>query len=137
MNKREFIFKQRALASANRKYSEHLVEISVDLLQLQIKQPGMAKYPQRAWRSNRFVVLEFAEAEGISRLSINRTAIDRNGDWLDGITWDELQLLKQQCGYGDLDAVEVFPADKDVQFVANMRHLFVFQKPLDFVWRRK
>lgn len=43
----------------------------------------------------------------------------------DGITWDDLQWLKAAVGFGDREAVEVFPRDCDVVNVANMRHLWV------------
>jgi hypothetical protein len=106
------------------------VEIPIAEFSLPRKYPGFQKYPVRVFRSNRFCVQVFEEAEGMMRLSINRAAIDRNGQWLDGITWEELQELKSQAGFGDYDAVEVFPADADVVCIANMRHLFIFKTPL-------
>lgn len=51
-------------------------------------------------------------------------------------SWETLQQLKRECGYGDHDAVEVYPRDCDVVNVANMRHLFLIDG-LPFVWRRK
>lgn len=53
---------------------------------------------------------------------------------MDGITWDELQALKRQCGFGDRFAVEVYPADLDVVNVGNLRHLWVLQGALPFAW---
>ena len=137
MNRRELINLARALALENRKYSELFVELPVEKFNLPGKHPGFKKYPVRAWRSNRFCVQLFDEKPGLVRLTINRTQIDHNGHWLDGITWEELQEIKTQVGYGDYDAVEVFPANKDLMFFANMRHLFVFDAPLDFVWRNQ
>lgn len=135
MNRRELISKSRALRIENFKYSDRLVELQVEKFNLHDKYPGMANYPVRAWRSRQFCVMAFDEKPGITRLSINRTQINGDGEWLDGITWEQLQEIKSQVGYGDKDAVEVYPANKDIQFVANMRHLFVFDEPLDFVWR--
>jgi hypothetical protein len=88
------------------------------------------------WRSRDFLVQVFtAEAPASWRLSINRTSL--KGDrWDDGISWDELQRLKGECGFADLDAVEVFPKRGDVVNVANMRHLWVMAEPLAFAWRR-
>ena len=40
------------------------------------------------------------------------------------------------AGFGDRDAVEVYPADNAIVNVANMRHLFVFENPLPYVWRK-
>lgn len=89
----------------------------------------------RAWRSRDFLVQEFAaKAPADVRLSINRTTLvgDR---WSDNITWDELQRIKTECGYAERDAVEVFPPDRNVVNVANMRHLWVLREPLAFAWR--
>jgi hypothetical protein len=87
-------------------------------------------------RSRDFLVQCFAEKDGVYRLSINRTAIDlKSGRWRDGITWDELQRLKAEAGFGNHFAVEVFPASDDVVNVANVRHLFVLPEPPPFAWR--
>lgn len=91
----------------------------------------------RVFRSRDFLVQVFAEpAPAIARLSICRSAI--TGDrWTDGISWEELQAIKDQCGYAESDAVEVFPATEDVVNVANVRHLWVMAEPLTFAWRDK
>jgi hypothetical protein len=90
-----------------------------------------------AKRSREYLVQIYAEAPGITRLSINRTQIDDAGRWLDGITWENLQAIKRHCGFGDRDAVEVFPADDSIVNVANMRHLFIFDSHLPYVWRKE
>lgn len=60
-----------------------------------------------------------APAPALCRLSILRTSV--KGDrWTDGITWDDLQRLKFEAGYGDAWAVELFPADAEVVNVANI-----------------
>lgn len=93
----------------------------------------------RVFRSRTFLVQEFAaEAPAIVRLSINRTALTNDGEWQQDITWEELQRLKREAGYGEFDAVEVFPSDADVVNVANMRHLWVLAGGfLNFAWRKK
>lgn len=90
----------------------------------------------RVLRSRNFLVQIFhAPAPAVVRLSVCRTSIA--GDrWKDGITWDELQQIKRECGYGDWDAVEVYPADENVVNVANMRHLWIMAEPLEFAWRK-
>lgn len=90
----------------------------------------------RVLRSRDFLVQEFAaDAPALVQLSVCRTTLA--GDrWQDGITWDELQRLKHECGYAGRDAVEVFPADADVVNVANMRHLWVMAEPVPFAWRK-
>lgn len=75
--------------------------------------------PLRAWRNNQFMVQEFAEPNGCIRLSINRTSVkgfrkDNSPIWADGITWDELQSIKNEIGYHDRWAVETFPPSDDV-----------------------
>ncbi len=89
------------------------------------------------WRSRHFLVQVFpANPPAVARLSINRTTMGTAGvRWQDGIAWEEMQRLKKECGYGDMDAVEVFPAEADVVNAANMRHLWVLQEKLPFAWR--
>lgn len=87
-----------------------------------------------AWRSRDFLVQVFRERANLVRLSVCRTAVTEEKRWVDGITWDELQRLKRECGRGHLDAVEVYPGDRDIVNVANLRHLWVFDEPLDFKW---
>ena len=88
------------------------------------------------WRSRDYLVQIYQERDGMERMSVCRTALD--GDrWEDGISWDTLQRLKRECGRGDRDAVEIYPADADVINVANMRHLWLMPEPLPFAWRRK
>lgn len=86
------------------------------------------------WRSREFLA-QLYDHEALRRLSVLRTSI--KGDrWADGITWDELQRVKSECGFGDVDAVEVYPADRDVVNVGNLRHLWLMEAPLPFAWRR-
>lgn len=93
--------------------------------------------PILVWRSSEFVVQVFAEPGDVLRMSVNRTHIDpATLRWVDGITWDELQSLKRQCGYGDRFAVEIYPADVDIVNVGSLRHLWILREPLAFAWRR-
>lgn len=97
--------------------------------------PNPAAQQLRVLRSRDFLVQEFAaSAPALVRLSVCRTTL--HGDrWQDGIAWDDLQRLKRECGYGDADAIEIYPADADVVNVANMRHLWVMAEPLECAWR--
>lgn len=98
---------------------------------------GASKKPYAVLRSRFFLVLCYQEYADVTRLSINRTEIDSaTGRWKEGITWDELQEVKRQAGLGDYMAVEIFPADRDVINVANMRHLWVMRDPLPFAWKK-
>lgn len=92
----------------------------------------------RVWRSRNFLVQERpARDPAIVVLAVNRT--QRGPErWLDGISWDELQQIKFECGYGNHDAVEVYPRDADVVNVANMRHLWIMRDgSLPFAWRNR
>lgn len=91
----------------------------------------------RVWRSREFLVQEYAEpAPVLVRLSVLRTTLDpKAGRWLDGITRDELQQIKAECGYGQHDALELYPPDSDVVNVANMRHMWVMRELQTFAWR--
>lgn len=88
------------------------------------------------WNSREFMATawQVPEHPGIAcRLSVNRTRLNpTNGAWLSGISWDELYRVKNECGFGDLDAIEVYPAESRLVNVANMRHLWVMEKPLVF-----
>lgn len=87
------------------------------------------------WRSRYFLVQVYAELDGYERLSICRTS--HTGDsWADGMTWDELMEVKRQVGRGQRDALEVYPADRDIVNVANMRHLWLPLAPVWFAWRK-
>lgn len=92
----------------------------------------------RVWRSRNFLVQEYAEADPVLvRLSVLCTTLDpKLGRWVDGITWDELQQIKADCGYADHDALELYPMAADVVNVANLRHLWVMREPAAFAWRR-
>ena len=91
----------------------------------------------RVWRSRDFLVQEYAEmAPVLVRLSVLRTTLDpKAGRWVDGITWDELQAIKAECGYDQHDALEMYPPDSDVVNVANLRHLWVMRELQTFAWR--
>lgn len=133
----------RDLQRENRSYPEHLVEVPVPPCPFKVK-------CVRAWRSRDFLVQQYDE-NGRIRLSINRTAIDIDAkDYKDGISWDDLQRLKRESGYGDYDAVEVYPKDKDMVYDANLRHLWIIEPlPVDvgtptdifhlvpMIWRKK
>ena len=56
-------------------------------------------------------------------------------DMKDGITWDELQRIKNDCGYVDNDALEFYPRASDVVNTGNVRHLFVFSDKLPLIRR--
>lgn len=88
------------------------------------------------YESDKYLVQLFNEKNGVVRISVNRAELRPDGQWRDDISWDELQNIKQQVGYADKYAVEVFPSRMDEVNVANMRHLWVLPEPLDVGWFR-
>lgn len=92
--------------------------------------------PDELWRSRTFMVQIYYLPDGIVRMTVHRTEVV-GGKWKAGISWDQLQRLKRECGRGHLEAVEVFPPDDQVVNVSNMRHLFVLPERLPFSWRRR
>lgn len=88
------------------------------------------------WRSREFVAVLYEEKGGALRLSVNRVELRRNGEWSDRITWEELQRVKHETGYGNAWAVEVYPPDACVVNVANMRHLWLLESAPRFGWNR-
>ena len=66
------------------------------------------------------------------RITVNKVkrSTSRLGHWDDGITWDELQQIKNAVGFADKWVVEIYPPESDLVNVANMRHLTVLdEKP--------
>lgn len=94
--------------------------------------------PTAVWRSRKYLVQAFEEEHGVVRLSVCRSKMGASGRWHDGISWDELQTIKAEVGFGDNEAVELYPPDDDVVNVANMRHLWVLPegKTMAFGWRK-
>lgn len=99
------------------------------------RSPGILK----AFRNRHFLVQVYEpephQVEHVLvRLSINRAVLDDRGGWLDGITWDQLQAIKSALGYGQHDALEVYPRDDKLVNVANIRHLWIMRAPLPWAW---
>lgn len=94
--------------------------------------------PIKVFKSSVFLVQVYAELSEILRLSILKIQRDSNTQtWTDGITWDELQEIKNTVGYENYCAVEVYPEKHNVVNVAAIRHLWVLPTRPDFVWCAK
>lgn len=87
------------------------------------------------WRSNKFLAQVYQESPDVIRVSVCRTMLSKYGSWEEDISWEELMQIKREIGLGDAYAVEVYPMDKDIVNIANMRHLFILPKPI-VGWRR-
>lgn len=118
----------------NGKFPDRLTEIPRDRWP---SPRGITLIPIRVLRSKEFMVMVYEEADGVLRLSVNRSHVDpQTLRWVDGITWDELQVLKGEAGYGNREAVEVYPPDSDVVNVGSLRHLWVLPERMPFSWAR-
>jgi hypothetical protein len=118
---------RRAMTKDNAKWPLHLKQVPRD--QWPSVRPGLIE----VWRSRGFLVQFYIEKNGYVRMSVNRTTHNGN-DWVAAILWDELMRLKRECGRGESDALELYPADNDVVNVANIRHLFFPPGPVAFKW---
>ena len=88
---------------------------------------------KNVYLNNEFLVQEFHEDNNIIRLSIN--SVKRKGSkWADGITWDQLNEIKNQIGFSNSFAVECYPESKNIVNIASMRHLWILPERLDFAW---
>lgn len=123
----------RAVHRENREYPEALIEMTPsEILEVRFQSGSR---PVRVWRSRRFLVTLWLEPNGYRRLSVRRTEFNfSTGEALDGISWDDLQRLKSEAGFGHVCAVEVYPPDARVVNVAPMRHLFLLDEVPPYVW---
>lgn len=125
---------RRALREENKKYGSALEEIHRSLWPQ--ARPGDTSVRIAVWRSKHFCVQIFDEEKAI-RITVNRTDVNGDGEWRGGITWDELQAIKSECGYGTWMAIEFYPPDEHVVNVANMRHLWIPKtKAMPDYWRK-
>jgi hypothetical protein len=96
---------------------------------------------QRVWRSREFLIQEYLE-DGHIRLSVidvRKIKAFGKHDYKFGksITWDDLQRIKAEVGYGDRCAVEVYPPDNLIVNVQNMRHLWILDEIPSYCWGAK
>ena len=100
--------------------------------------PTVTPMPIKAWLCRRYVVQLYDAANAtypaLLRLSVNRSRVSSGGGWKAEITWDELQAIKREIGYGHWYAVEVYPPDANVINVANLRHQWRLPTPLEIGW---
>lgn len=99
--------------------------------------PPIFPRPIEVWRSCKYFVQLYkapGKIDGLKRLTISRAKLGIDGRWEEDLTWDELQAIKGEVGFGDCYAVEIYPRDRDVVNDANMRHLWLLPKPLAIGW---
>ena len=103
-------------------------------LKLTAEQMQRPNAPKEVYKSSEFLVQIFNLDNKPTRLTVNKVKRKGNG-WADGITWDQLMQIKRLLGYADMCAVEIYPPDRDIVNVANMRHLWIVDMP-DFAWKK-
>ncbi|MBW3092666.1 hypothetical protein KIH79_06835 [Bifidobacterium sp. 82T10] len=93
--------------------------------------------PIRQWQSRDYLAALYHDRNGHTRLSVNRIQRDkRTNEWKDGITWDELQRIKQET-LGNVWAVEIYPPEPDLVNIHNIRHLWILPQPPTYAWHNK
>lgn len=120
-----------------RAHNSMMKEYPVDLQRVPSKDWPMQDDGTRfdVWVSRTFLVQLFDEQDNAIRMTVNRVT-RTTGSWDEKISWDQLQNIKRDIGYGDYYAIEVYPRDEDIVNVANMRHLWILAEPLNIGWFR-
>jgi hypothetical protein len=98
---------------------------------------SMPRPPVMVFRSRDFLACFYDDLNGYLRMSVQRVTQFGDGNWKDGITWDDLQRVKGQCGFSESWMVESYPPDSEIVNVANIRHLFLLTEAPPFAWRKK
>lgn len=93
-----------------------------------------SRAPILAYESQKFCAQVYRAIPDGLRLSICRVTLRDDGKWEENLSWDELMQVKRECGYGDWYGVEVYPRDRGIVNVANMRHLWLMERPLSIGW---
>lgn len=124
---------QRVIRAKNRTYGPQMTPVGRDEWPDEFDRGGVPVIG--CWRSRSCLAVAYAERPPAVRLTIQRTTLLDDGQWLDGITWEDLQRVKNECGFAALDAVEIYPAAGDVVNVANLRHLWILPEPFYLTWR--
>lgn len=96
-------------------------------------------YRTLVYKNKDFLVQIFQVHDHLLRMSVNRTAYrfkecGVKTEWIDGITWDELQEIKKSVGLDKYWGVEIYPPEKSVVNVANMRHIFLYETKPTCAW---
>lgn len=132
---------QKALQTENRDWADRMREVPMaqwsPAMQAAALSLDASSVPMRTWRSTRFIAVLYDEGpKKPHRLTVNRAAIDSTGQFVDGLTWDELMQVKRECGFDKRDALELYPSDASVVNVSNMRHLWILEMTSRLNWNR-
>ena len=93
------------------------------------------------WVSRRLLVNLYAESRAqvtedscFLRMVVHFLELRDDGNYREGLTWDDLQEVKRQIGRGDWCGYEVYPRDRDVINNANLRHIWLLPKHRTIGW---
>lgn len=81
-----------------------------------------------AWESAQYKVYAFMDQNAI-RLDIEK--VDKS----DGLSWDDIRQIKNDCGFQHFDAVEFYPREQDVINTGNFRHIYLYSTLLPLIRR--
>lgn len=88
--------------------------------------PCFETRPLRVWMSNEYMAVLYQQNyDGKKRLTVNMLEKGSDGRYRGGITWDELQRIKNECLGDDVWCAEMYPAQSDVINNQNQRHLWL------------
>lgn len=81
------------------------------------------------WMSKDYIAILYRQLiDNQKRLTVN--SLRKNGkDYKDGITWDELQRIKNECLGKEVWCIENYPAESKLINLSNQRHLFLLDEP--------
>lgn len=86
------------------------------------------KAPKEVWMSRGYLVQIFDVNAEWEVMAVSRNAFDGHFTrFLDGISWHKMQELKSECGRAGSEAIELYPADDDIQSVIH-RYVWVRKK---------
>lgn len=97
-------------------------EIAIDNIE-----GGVPKEIQKVWASKLYVVRYYRYGRS-ERLSVDYTVSELNEN-VNIITWDDLQRIKNNVGFADRYAVELFPPKSEEIHGIEQRHLWLVSEP--------
>jgi hypothetical protein len=135
MSRQERAARERYLRKRATAWPAELVELPES--EWPAAREGVAR-PLAIWRSRHYLAMRYPapsfQGVEVRRLTVNRATLRRDGHWEEQIPWDDLQRCKRETGHGHWYAIEVYPRDRDLVIVANMRHLWLIAEPLPIGW---
>lgn len=134
MNRQQRRNTAKRVNAISRQYGETLEEVQIEDARRAMMPPGLL----RVLRSRRLIVMEFAPRGHAAPHRLLNVAL-ADGGHAGRISWADLMAVKAQCGYADLDALEVLPREVDRAKQAadsgSAREIWVLQGAIPFVER--